>query len=151
MHHAFFYISLPSLHDYYVKVPNFTFCRGREQKNDFLFLFLFDTVFYNSTPEKFGSIWRIQRVGISAIKFEVARIHFLSGVFIAVAVAVVVACGCKRGMHTRNSGWLSITTGTLNWPFIVIKHNSLIVNSDSLLFTVWRSSQDGISHQEFSR
>ena len=26
----FLYISLPSLHDYNVKVPNFTFCRGRE-------------------------------------------------------------------------------------------------------------------------
>ena len=29
-HHAFLYISLPSLHDHNVKVPNFTFCRGRE-------------------------------------------------------------------------------------------------------------------------
>ena len=32
MHHAFLYISLPSLHDYNVKVPNFTFCQGREHK-----------------------------------------------------------------------------------------------------------------------
>ena len=31
-HHAFLYISLPSLHDYDLKMPNFTFCRGREQK-----------------------------------------------------------------------------------------------------------------------
>ena len=31
MHHAFLYISLPSLHDYYVKMPNFTFCEDREQ------------------------------------------------------------------------------------------------------------------------
>ena len=30
MHHAFLYISLPMLHDYNVKLPNFTFCRGRE-------------------------------------------------------------------------------------------------------------------------
>ena len=36
--HAFLYISQPSLHDYDVKVPNFTFCRGRE--HNFLFLFL---------------------------------------------------------------------------------------------------------------
>ena len=43
---AFLYISLPSLHDYNVKMPNFTFCEGREQKdNNFLFLFLnFDAV-----------------------------------------------------------------------------------------------------------
>ena len=33
VHHAFLYISLPSLHghDFNVKVPNFWFCRGREQ------------------------------------------------------------------------------------------------------------------------
>ena len=44
--HAFLYISLPSLHDYDVKMPNFTFCAWRTltQDNDFLFLFLnFDT------------------------------------------------------------------------------------------------------------
>ena len=32
VHHAFLYISLPSLHDFNVKVPNFTFYRGREQR-----------------------------------------------------------------------------------------------------------------------
>ena len=37
VHHAFLYISLPSLH-YYNKVPNFTFCRTHD--NNFLFLFL---------------------------------------------------------------------------------------------------------------
>ena len=36
----FLCISLPSLHDYNVKGPNFTFCGGREQDNDSLFLFL---------------------------------------------------------------------------------------------------------------
>ena len=29
--HAFLYISLPSLHDYDVKMPNFTMCRGSTQ------------------------------------------------------------------------------------------------------------------------
>ena len=28
VHHAFLYISLPSLHDYEVKMPNFTMYRG---------------------------------------------------------------------------------------------------------------------------
>ena len=28
----FLYISLPSLHDYHVKMPNFTFCEGRKQE-----------------------------------------------------------------------------------------------------------------------
>ena len=30
-HHAFLYISLPSLHDYDVKMPYFTFYGGRKQ------------------------------------------------------------------------------------------------------------------------
>ena len=33
--------------------------------------------------------WRIKRDRISAIKFEAAQIHFLSDVFVAVAVVVV--------------------------------------------------------------
>ena len=32
VHHAFLYISLPSVHDYDVKMPNFTFCGEREHK-----------------------------------------------------------------------------------------------------------------------
>ena len=39
VHHAFWYISLPSLHDYNVKLPNFTFCRGREHKTTTFFFF----------------------------------------------------------------------------------------------------------------
>ena len=31
-HHVFLYIFLPLLHDYDVKVPNFTFCGGREHR-----------------------------------------------------------------------------------------------------------------------
>ena len=31
VHHAFFYISLPSLHDYDVKMPNLMFYRGSTQ------------------------------------------------------------------------------------------------------------------------
>ena len=36
-HHAFLHVSLPSLHDYNVKLPNFTFCRGREKKTTTFF------------------------------------------------------------------------------------------------------------------
>ena len=32
MHHAFLYISSPLLHDYDVKMPNFTFYGGRKQE-----------------------------------------------------------------------------------------------------------------------
>jgi len=31
--------SLPSLHDYYVKIPNFTFCGGREDMTKTFFFF----------------------------------------------------------------------------------------------------------------
>ena len=57
-HHAFSHISMPSLHDYNVKVPNFRFYRGPvTQDNNFLFLYLnFDTVLQNSTPKKFAHI-----------------------------------------------------------------------------------------------
>ena len=37
---AFLYISLPSLHDYYVKIPNFTFRGGREHKTTLFFFSL---------------------------------------------------------------------------------------------------------------
>ena len=37
--HAFLNISLPSLHDYDVKMSNFTFCGGREHKATTFFLF----------------------------------------------------------------------------------------------------------------
>ena len=37
---------------------------------------------------KFANIWRIEQVGISGMKFEVLGIHFLSDVFLAVAVVV---------------------------------------------------------------
>ena len=61
------------------------------QENDFLFLFLhFDTVLQNSTPEKTANIWRIEREGINATKFKAAELYFLSDVFVAVAVVVVV-------------------------------------------------------------
>ena len=32
VYHAFLYIPFPSVHDYDVKTPNFTFCGGREHK-----------------------------------------------------------------------------------------------------------------------
>ena len=40
------------------------------------------------SSQKIANIWRIKRDGISAIKFEAARIHFLSDVFVAFSVVV---------------------------------------------------------------
>ena len=63
LHCAFLYISKPSLHDQYVKLPNYPSWWGRElKKNNFLFLSLKyeEKNLYNSTPEKnlskFGKI-----------------------------------------------------------------------------------------------
>ena len=82
--------SLPSLRDYDVNLPHLTFFwRTSTQDNDPLLLLLnFDTIVYNPTPDKFANIWRIERDGINAMKFEPARTHFLTDVFVAVAVVV---------------------------------------------------------------
>ena len=39
VYHVFLYISLPSLHDYNVKLPIFTFCGGREHNITVFFFF----------------------------------------------------------------------------------------------------------------
>ena len=65
MHHLFLNIFLPSLHDYNVKLPNFTFCRGREQKTT-TFFFSSGTLiesFKIQLQQKFAIIWRIKRDG----------------------------------------------------------------------------------------
>ena len=66
------------------EMPYFTICRGRE-------LSFFLPELWYSPLELNSSIWRIKRDGISAIKFEAAQIHFLSDVFVPVAVVVASA------------------------------------------------------------
>ena len=83
VHHAFLYVSLPSLHDYHVKMPSFTFYGGRKQArakfSGIFFLFLnLDKLLdkalcefsWNSTPGEFAYIWQSERAGIIAMKFE---------------------------------------------------------------------------------
>ena len=71
------------------KMPNFTFFGGREHKTATYFFFSWTSIaLQNSTPETIANIWRIERDGINAIKFEAARMHFLRDVFAAVAVVV---------------------------------------------------------------
>ena len=74
MHHAFLYISLPSLHGYDVKMPNCKFYGGRKQATTNLVLSLnLNEFLKKSTPGKFA--W-IEKTGI----------HFKTNVFAAVAV-----------------------------------------------------------------
>ena len=74
--------ALPSLYDYDVKVPYLTFLGGCEQK---IFSYFFPELpiqsFRIQLQEKVANIWRIERDGISGIKFEAARVHLLSDVF----------------------------------------------------------------------
>ena len=44
VHHAFLYISFPSLHDYDVKMPIFTFCWGRKHKATTFFFFFWTSI-----------------------------------------------------------------------------------------------------------
>ena len=88
-----FFFSLPSLHDYDVKMPNFTFFGGREHKTTTFFFFSRPLMQYfriqlQKHLPTFDEMNEMERDGISAIKFEAARLHFLSDVFVAVVVVV---------------------------------------------------------------
>ena len=99
MNHAFWYISLSSLPDYDVKLLNFTFCGGGEHTTMTFFFFSWTSIqsLRIQVHRKIANIWRIERNGISAIKFEAARLHFLSDVFAAAAV-VVAKVPIKRSL-----------------------------------------------------
>ena len=87
MHHAFLYISLPLLHDYDVKMPNFALYGGGKQATTKFFLFLNLSAVPNiSAPRKLAYIKHFPPTGINATKFEKTLIHFKSDVFTAVAV-----------------------------------------------------------------
>ena len=93
VHHAFLYISFPSLHDYDVKFPNFTFCGGREHKTTTFFFFLRTSIqsFRVQPLENLSIFDELNEIKISAIKFKATRILFLSDVSVAVAVVVALS------------------------------------------------------------
>ena len=71
MHHSFSYISLLSLHDYDMKMPNCKFYGGCKQAIKSFFLFLnLSEVSKNSTPWKFVYIWHFQWIRINVTEFE---------------------------------------------------------------------------------
>ena len=89
VHHAFWCISLPSLHDRSVKLPNFTFWGGQEHKATTFFFFFWTLIqSFRIKLKKIADILKLKRDVISAIKFEAARIHSLSDVFVTAAVVV---------------------------------------------------------------
>ena len=78
MHHDFCTLfSLPLLHDYNVKVPNFMFF-SRMGDNNFLFLLTLIKAFRIQLHKNLPIFDKLnENDGISVIKFEAARIHFL--------------------------------------------------------------------------
>ena len=91
VHHAFLYISLPSLHDYQVKMPDFTFSEGRKHAGNHKIFFLFmnlNMADRNSAPEDFACIWQSKQGGIITTETEKMWIHFSSDVFVAVSCRV---------------------------------------------------------------
>ena len=80
--------SLPSLHDYVVKMPNCKFYGGSKQATTNLFFLSLSltAVLKKSTPGKFVYICHFQQTGINATKIEKTGIHFKTDVFTAVTV-----------------------------------------------------------------
>ena len=80
VHHAFLYISLPSLHDYNVKMPNCTFYGGRKlvTSDDEIFLLFMNLhmVLRNSTPAEFAYIWQSRYIAIIPIKILTLEFTF---------------------------------------------------------------------------
>ena len=113
VHHAFCIFLCPFLHDYDVKIPNFTFYGLRKQATTKLYFFFLtlDMVPSNSNPGGFAYIWQRKWVGIIAIKTERTQIHFLSDVLIAVALLDIKVPNGQltqqdgRGKKTANLLW----------------------------------------------
>ena len=74
MQHAFLYISLPSLHFFDGKMPNFTFYGGRKQATaKFSFFFwrwICRFLGRNSAQKEFSCIWQSKWVGVIALEIE---------------------------------------------------------------------------------
>ena len=102
VHHAFLYISLPSLHDYDVKMPNCKFYGGRKQATTNLFFSLnLSAVLKKSTPGKFAYTCHFQQIGINATEIEKTGIHFKADVFAAAAVVDAKKTAAKRPVSAR--------------------------------------------------
>ena len=91
LYNAFLYFSLPSLHDYDARIPEFTLYGGHKQATtNFFSLSKLECCSQETKPSTLGNfayIWCFQRIGINATMFEKTRMHsFQCDVFAAVAV-----------------------------------------------------------------
>ena len=84
-----------------MNLPNFTFFRRQGQKTTTFFFFSWTLMqsFRIQLQKTLPAVWRIERDGISEIKFEAAQIHLLSDVFVVVPVVVAWTpyyCRCSK-------------------------------------------------------
>ena len=86
VHKCFLYISLPSLHDYDVKMPIFAFYGGRIQGTAKSSFWTWTWFLRIQLQEGSSTFDEAIRVGIITIKTDGTRIQLLSDVFAAVAV-----------------------------------------------------------------
>ena len=88
VHHAFLYISLPSLHDYNVKMSDCKFYEGRKQATTNLFFLSLNlsAVLKKTTPGKFAYTCHFQQIGINVTKIEKTGIHFKTAIFAAITI-----------------------------------------------------------------
>ena len=85
-------------------MPNFKFCGGREHTTTTFVFFSWTLIkiFRIQIQKKIADIWRIERDGISAIKFEAARHYFLSDVFcLSSLVSVLKNLACELAHKWR--------------------------------------------------
>ena len=86
VHKCFLYISLPSLHDYDVKMPIFAFYGRRTQGTEKFFFWTWTWFLRIQLQESSSTFGEAIRVGIITIKIDGTRIQFLSDVFAAASV-----------------------------------------------------------------
>ena len=94
--------------------------------SDFLFRLLnFDTVFKNSTPEKFTNIWRIERDGKRTITFEAAQHSFCKWLFSQPPPSLLLKLPNKKLQRlyaTATSYWVWMSLSpceTVEFPYVI--------------------------------
>ena len=106
------YMSLPSLFDYDVKIPDVKFYREYDQvKDEILFPFLnLNMVLRNSTPGEIAYIWQSKWDEIIAIKIEGTRIPFSREVFAAPAAATATEWNGSGLQDFRKTGTRALSS-----------------------------------------
>ena len=134
------YISVPLLHDYEVKLPNFFFLwRTWTRQNDLIFSFFELRI---QQKEKFDNNCQIERDGIKAKKFKAAWIHFLGDGFPVIAGTAIMSTGNRK---MKNGNWQNrewdgkLLIGLeFNLGFVLIFHFPITRSRSPFLFPVPR-------------